>query len=142
MGEIGKGNLKLQCGSYAHCKGVNKVILNWQRPLWEGDHEVVKSSGRDEAMWVKKHMCMKAMLGISLYSSLYFKLAKTMSYRLCFLFSKNWRTRWTNRLCTETGEREEGKRLEVAQTMYTHVSKCKKRQNRGEKKKYIYINKN
>jgi hypothetical protein len=26
---------------------VNKVILNWQRSLWEGEWEVVKS-GRDE----------------------------------------------------------------------------------------------
>jgi hypothetical protein len=29
--------LKLEC---AHCRGMNKVILNWQRPLWEGDQEV------------------------------------------------------------------------------------------------------
>jgi hypothetical protein len=41
-----EGNLKLQC------VGVNIVILNWQRPLWEGDQEVVKRSGRDEPMWV------------------------------------------------------------------------------------------
>jgi hypothetical protein len=59
-----KGNLKLECG------GVNKVILNWQRPLWEGDQEVVKRSGRDEPMWVAIHKCMEAMLGISLYSYL------------------------------------------------------------------------
>jgi hypothetical protein len=55
----------------------DKVILNWQRPLWEGDQEVVKSSGRDEPMWVAVHKCIKAMLGISLYSYLYLKLAKT-----------------------------------------------------------------
>jgi hypothetical protein len=24
--------------------------LEWQRPLWEGDQEVVKRSGRDEPM--------------------------------------------------------------------------------------------
>jgi hypothetical protein len=46
----------------------NIVILNWQRPLWEGDQEVVKRSGRDEPMWIVIHMCMEAMLGISLYS--------------------------------------------------------------------------
>jgi hypothetical protein len=45
--------------------GVNKVILHWQRPLWEGDLEVVKRSGRDEPMWVATHKCMEAMLGIS-----------------------------------------------------------------------------
>jgi hypothetical protein len=44
---------------------VNKVILNWQRPLWEGDQEVVKRYGRDEPLWVVIHMYMEAMLGIS-----------------------------------------------------------------------------
>jgi hypothetical protein len=36
----------------------------------------VKRSGRDETMCVVIHMCMEAMLGISLYSYLYVKLAK------------------------------------------------------------------
>jgi hypothetical protein len=35
---------------------VNKVILNWQRPLWEGEQEVVKRSGRDEPMQVNKNV--------------------------------------------------------------------------------------
>jgi hypothetical protein len=47
---------------------VNIVILNWQIALWEGDQEVVKRSGRDEPIQVVIHMCMEAMLGISLYS--------------------------------------------------------------------------
>jgi hypothetical protein len=67
------------------------VILNWQRPLWEGDREVVKRSGRDEPIWVVIHMCMEAMLGISPYSYPYLKLAKTLClsyYLLCFLFNK------------------------------------------------------
>jgi hypothetical protein len=38
--------------------------------------EVVKRSGRDEPMWVLIHKCMEAMLGISLYSYFYPKLAK------------------------------------------------------------------
>jgi hypothetical protein len=70
---------------------VNIVILNWQRPLWEGDWEVVKRSGRHEPMWAAILKCMEAMLGISLYSYLYFKLAKTLCvsyYLLCFLFNK------------------------------------------------------
>jgi hypothetical protein len=70
---------------------MNKVVLNWQRPLWEGDWEVVKRSGRDELMWVVIHRCMEAMLGISLYSFLYLKLAKTIClsyYLLCFFFNK------------------------------------------------------
>jgi hypothetical protein len=44
------------------------VTLKQQRPLWEGDWDVVKRSGRDESIWVVIHMCMEAMLGISLYS--------------------------------------------------------------------------
>jgi hypothetical protein len=43
-------------------------------------------------MWVATHMCMKATtLGISLYSYLYPKLAKTIClsyYLLCFLFNR------------------------------------------------------
>jgi hypothetical protein len=31
---------------------VNKTILNWQKPLWEGDQEVVKKCGKDEPIWV------------------------------------------------------------------------------------------
>jgi hypothetical protein len=51
----------------------------------------VKRSGRDEPMWVVIHMCMEAMLGISLYSYFYLKIAKTLCfcyYLLCFLFNK------------------------------------------------------
>jgi hypothetical protein len=60
-----EGNLKLECGGCAHCRGVNTVILYWQGPLWEGDQEVTKRSGRDEPTWVAIHMCMEATLGIS-----------------------------------------------------------------------------
>jgi hypothetical protein len=47
------------------------------------------SSGRDEPVWVAIHMHMEAMLGISLYSYLYLKLAKTqcLSY-YCYVFYK------------------------------------------------------
>jgi hypothetical protein len=51
----------------------------------------VKRSGKDEPMWVAIHKCMEATLGISLYSYLYLKLAKTLClsyYLLCFLFNK------------------------------------------------------
>jgi hypothetical protein len=51
----------------------------------------VKRSGIDEPIWVVIHRCMEAMLGISLYSYLYLKLAKTLClsyYPLCFLFNK------------------------------------------------------
>jgi hypothetical protein len=51
----------------------------------------VKRSGTDEPMWGAINMCMEAMLGISLYSYLYLKLAKTPClsyYLLWFLFNK------------------------------------------------------
>jgi hypothetical protein len=38
-------------------------------------------------MWVVIHMCMEAMLGISLYIYLFLKLAKTMSFLLSLVFS-------------------------------------------------------
>jgi hypothetical protein len=102
---------------------VNIVILNWQRPLWEDNQEVMKRPGRDESMWVVTCMCMEATLGISLYSCLHLKLAKTLYlsfYLLCFLFNK-------------IGEQEDGSCSaqkwgcggQVAQTMYTNVSKSK-----------------
>jgi hypothetical protein len=55
------------------------------------DQEVVKRSGRDKPMWVVIHMCREAMLGISLYSYLYLKLAKVLClpyYLLCFSSKK------------------------------------------------------
>jgi hypothetical protein len=47
--------------------------------------------GRDEPIRVAMHMCMPAMLGISLYSYLYLKEAKRLClsyYLLCFLVNK------------------------------------------------------
>jgi hypothetical protein len=51
----------------------------------------VKRSGRDESIWVVINLCMEAMLGISLYSYPYLKLAKPLClsyYLLCLLFNK------------------------------------------------------
>jgi hypothetical protein len=51
----------------------------------------VKRSGRDEPIMVIIHMFMEAMLGISLYSYLYLKLAKMLRisyYLLCFSSTK------------------------------------------------------
>jgi hypothetical protein len=58
-------------------RGANIVTLKRQRSIYEGDWEVVKRSGRDESVQAVIHMCMEAMLGISLYNYLYLKLAKT-----------------------------------------------------------------
>jgi hypothetical protein len=74
-------------------------------------------SGRDEPLYIAIYKFMEAMLGVSLYSYLYLKLAKTLClfyYLLCFLFNR-------------IGEQEFSPQFrgEVAQTMYTHVSKFK-----------------
>jgi hypothetical protein len=88
------GTRTLQKGSN-YSKASSEVLLIiqnvHQRPLWEGDQEVVKRSGKDEPMQVVIHTCMETMLGISLYSYLYLKLAKMLRlsyYLLCFLFNK------------------------------------------------------
>jgi hypothetical protein len=47
----------------------------------------MKRSGRDEPMWFVIHMCMEAMLGISLYSYLNLKPAKMLSFLLSLIFS-------------------------------------------------------
>jgi hypothetical protein len=101
-----------------NCIGVNIVILNWQRLLWEGGQEVMKRSGRDEPIWVVIHMCMETTLGFCLYSYFYLKLAKMLLFLLSL--QQNQRIRGQNRFCPEVGG------WEVAQIMYMHVSKYKK----------------
>jgi hypothetical protein len=87
----------------------------------------VKRFGRDEPIQVVIHMCMEAMLGISLCSYLYLKLAKMLSFLLSLMFSlqQNWRRRWQNRICLEASGvgRVEDEGGEMAQTMYAHVNK-------------------
>jgi hypothetical protein len=75
---------------------------------------------------------MEAMLGNSLYSYLYLKLAKMLChscYLLCFL---------SNKIREQEGRagsaRKWGKE-EVAQIMYTHVSQCKNDKIKFKKKK-------
>jgi hypothetical protein len=90
----------------------------------------VKRSGRDESIWVAIHMCMITILGISLYSYLYLKLANTLhfsNYLLCSLFNKigeqEGRTvsaqKWV-------GGGFQGWEGVLAQIIYTHVSNKKK----------------
>jgi hypothetical protein len=76
---------------------------------------------------------MESMLGISLYSYLYLKLAKMLclsSYLLCFLFNKIGEEGRTGSARKQGagvggGERERigGQGREMAQTMYAHMSK-------------------
>jgi hypothetical protein len=124
-----EGNLKLESVWCGHCRGANKVILNWQRSLWESDQEVVKRSGRDESIQVVMHMCMEAMLRIFLYSYLYLKLAKMLclsDYHLCLLFNKigeEGRTGSAWKWGGWGGRGRRGGRREMAQTMYAHMNK-------------------
>jgi hypothetical protein len=70
---------------------VNTVILNWQRPLWKGDWESMEEVGLKLINVGCNTQCMEAMLGISLNSYLYPKLAKAIClsyYLLGFLFNK------------------------------------------------------
>jgi hypothetical protein len=54
-----------------------------------------------------------------------------------FSLQHNWRRREQNRFCLEAGGW--GRRREVAQRMYTHVSKCKNDKNKRRGKNMIYI---
>jgi hypothetical protein len=79
---------------------------------------------------------MEAMLGISLYSYLYPKVAKMLClsyYPLCFLFNKIGEEGRTSSVWKRGGERERkigegggrGTGGKVAQTMYVHMNKYK-----------------
>jgi hypothetical protein len=54
-------------------------------------------------VWIAIHKCMEATLGISLYSYLYTKLAKRLSFLLSLMFSlqQNQRRGGWNRFCLE-----------------------------------------
>jgi hypothetical protein len=74
-----------------------------------------------------KHKWMEAMLKTSLYSYLFPKLSKMISFLLSLMFSlqQNQR-REQNRFCWKCVLGRRWEEWEVAQTMYTHVSKCKR----------------
>jgi hypothetical protein len=83
----------------------------------------VKKSDREEPIWVGIYMCMEATLGISVQLSLSQTSKNAMFFLLYLMFSlqQNQRTRF----CPEV--QGGGWYAWVAQIMYTHVSKCKKR---------------
>jgi hypothetical protein len=85
-------------------------------------------------MWVAIHKCMEAILGILLFSYLYPKLEKMICLSYCLLcFLSNKIREQGAAGCPWQGER-------VAQTMYTHVSKCKNYKIKGEKKECNTLN--
>jgi hypothetical protein len=61
----------------------------------------VKRSGRDEPMWVLIHMCMEAMLVISLYRYPYLKLAKMLCLIISYVFSS---TKLENKRAEQVGQ--------------------------------------
>jgi hypothetical protein len=81
-------------------------------------------------MWVVIYMCMEAMLGISLYSYPYLKLAKMLClsyYCLCLLIDKIREKSRTGSAWKRGGWAGEGgcqgQWGEMAQTMCAHMSK-------------------
>jgi hypothetical protein len=81
----------------------------------------MKRSGRDEPMWVVIHIYMESMLGISLYTCLYTKIAKTLCLSYYVYVSSS--TKSENKREEKVLPRSGGK--EVPQTMCIHVSECK-----------------
>jgi hypothetical protein len=78
----------------------------------------VKRSDRDDPMWVVIHMCMEAMLGISLYSYIYHKLTKGCVFLILCFSSTKLENKKAEHVLPGNGRG-------VSQIMYTHVSKCK-----------------
>jgi hypothetical protein len=105
----------------------------------------VKRSGRNEPMWVVIHMCMEATLGISLYSYLHLKLAKT--YVFLFILYVFPSTKSEKKSGTSSAQRWWGRgrkgmrrnRRGGAQAMYTHVSKCENDKKQNNKWAYLML---
>jgi hypothetical protein len=96
------GNPKLESVWCPHCRGANTETLKWQRSTWEGDRELVQRPGRNESIWVVIHLCIEAMLGISLYSYPYLNYKNALSFLLLLMSTvqQNWR-KGQNRFCLE-----------------------------------------
>jgi hypothetical protein len=72
MGGMGKGRKPKTCKCLrSTLHRIEHSKLKTTEVIWEGDWEVVKRSGRDEAIWVEVHLGMEAMLKISLCSYAY-----------------------------------------------------------------------
>jgi hypothetical protein len=70
----------LQKSEYSNLK-ITEVTMG-------GDWKVLNKSGRDESIWVVIHLCVEAMIGISLYRYPYHKLEKSaMSFLLLLMSS-------------------------------------------------------
>jgi hypothetical protein len=90
----------------------------------------VKRSGRDESIQVVTHLCMEAMLGISLYSYPYVNQQKHFVFLInAYVFSSTKLEKITEQVLPgserKVGVRERGQGTgeEMAQTMYAHMNK-------------------
>jgi hypothetical protein len=86
----------------------------------------VKRSGRDESILFVIHVCMEAMLGISLDSYPYLKLTKMLCfsyYCLCLLFNRIGEEGRTGSAWEQGRGRVVGQGGEMAQTMCAHMNK-------------------
>jgi hypothetical protein len=79
----------------------------------------VKTSGRDEPIWVVIHICVEIAQGISLYSYPYLKPVKPYVSLYVFSSTKSEKKRAEQVLPGGWGMGD------CVQIMYTHVSKCK-----------------
>jgi hypothetical protein len=83
-------------------------------------------SGGDEPIRVVIHMRLEAMIGISLYSCLYFKLAKMLCFFILFLVFPS--TKLENRAeqvlpgagCVGVGKRFRGRQRGAPNNVYTY----------------------
>jgi hypothetical protein len=82
---------------------MNIVILNWQRPLWEGDQEVVKRSGRDNT-YVHGSNARNLSVELSLSQTSKNAMFFLLSFIFMFFLQQNQRTRGQNSFCLEAGE--------------------------------------
>jgi hypothetical protein len=86
----------------------------------------VKRTGRGESTGAILHIYMGTTQGNSLYSYLYLKLAK--HHVSCFIFYVFFYYKIEEQeagTCSAGGCGEKGGRMNMVQTMYTHVCKCK-----------------
>jgi hypothetical protein len=93
-------------------------------------------------MWVAIHKSMEAMLGISLYSYLCLKQAKTLclSYSLlCFLFNKIRKQEGGTGSAQKQEAKGAGRGGGLLQTIYTHVRTCKNDKIKEKERKKVTI---
>jgi hypothetical protein len=94
--------------------------------ILEGDQEVVKWSGRDESIRMVIHLCMEAMLGISLHSYPYLNYQKHYVFLIiAYVYSSTKGDKRAEQVLSGSRAGGSGREVgeEMAQTMYAHMNK-------------------